>query len=50
MGLFITDPLNKNQLAYLASKSTETALHNLVGRIERGLNNKYALGFFLYII
>ena len=35
---------------FLAGKSTETALHNLVGRIERAINNKeYALGIFLDI-
>jgi len=50
MGLFIRSPLNKNQHAYLAGKSTDTALHNLVGKIERALNNKeYALGVFLDI-
>jgi len=43
-------PLNNSQNAYLAGKSTETALHNLVQRIERAINNKeYALGVFLDI-
>jgi len=35
-GVLITDPLNKNQHACLSGKSTGTALHNLVGRINRG--------------
>ena len=49
-GTLVRYPLNKNQHAYLAGKSTDTALHNLVGRIERALNNKeYALGVFLDI-
>jgi len=49
-GTLVRYPLNKNQHAYLAGKSTDTALHNLVGRIERALNNKeYALGIFLDI-
>ena len=39
-GALIRDPLNKNQHAYLAGKSTDTALHKLVGKIERALNNK----------
>jgi len=44
----IRNPLNKNQHAYLAGKSTDTALHNIVGRIEMALNNKeYYFGIFL---
>jgi len=30
-------PLNINQHAYLAGKSTDTALHTLVGKIERAI-------------
>jgi len=40
-------PLNENQHAYMAVKSTDTALHVLVGKIEKALcNKKYALGVF----
>jgi len=43
-------PLHSNQHAYKAGKSTDSALHILVGRIEMALNNKeYALGVFLDI-
>ena len=43
-------PLHKNQHAYQAGKSTESALHCLVSRIERALNRKqFALGAFLDI-
>ena len=49
-GTLVWYPLSKNQHAYLAGKSTDTALHNLVGKIERALDNKaYALGIFLDI-
>ena len=49
-GTLVRSPLNKNQHAYLAGKSTDTALHNLVSKIERALVNKeYALGIFLDI-
>jgi len=49
-GTLVRSPLNKNQHAYLAGKSTDTALHNLVIKIERALINKvYALGIFLDI-
>ncbi|XP_063545759.1 uncharacterized protein LOC134753753 [Cydia strobilella] len=41
------DPLHGNQHAYMAGKSTETALHNLTVRVERALETKqYALGCF----
>jgi retron-type reverse transcriptase len=33
-------PLHKNQYAYQPGKSTETALHNLVTKIEKALNEK----------
>jgi len=43
-------PLQKNQHAYQAGKSTETALHSLVTRIERTVERQeYALGVFLDI-
>jgi len=43
-------PLNINQHAYLAGKSTDTALHTLVGKIERAINSQqYALGVILDI-
>jgi len=42
--------LNENQHAYMAGKSTDTALHVLVGKIEKALHNKeYALSVFLDI-
>jgi len=48
--ILIGYPLHINQHAYQAGKSTDSALHILVGRIERALNNKkYALGVFLDI-
>ena len=43
-------PLNSGQHAYMAGKSTETALHELVRMIEKGLDRKeYTLGVFLDI-
>jgi len=43
-------PLHANQHAYLAGKSTDTALHNFVSKIERAAHDKqYALGVFLDI-
>jgi ribonuclease HI len=43
-------PLHSNQHAYQAGKSTETALHGIVGRIEGALHRKeYALGAFFDI-
>jgi len=43
-------PLHSNRHAYQAGKSTDSALHILVGRIERALNNKeYAITVFLDI-
>jgi hypothetical protein len=41
-------PLNRNQHAYQLGKSTETALHNVVTRIENAIQYKdIALGAFL---
>jgi len=43
-------PLNENQHAFMAGKSTDTGLHVLVGKIEKALYNKeYALSAFLDI-
>jgi len=43
-------PLHNNQHAYQAGKSTDSALHILVGKIEKALNNnEYNLGVFLDI-
>jgi hypothetical protein len=43
-------PLHLNQDAYQAGKSTETALHQLVVRVEKVLDQKQtALGIFLDI-
>ena len=42
--------LHANQHAYLAGKSTDIALHNLVSKIESAVHGKqYALGVFLAI-
>ncbi len=49
-GALRTSPLHRNQHAYLPGKSTETALHSLVGRIEGALGRKeFALAAFLDI-
>jgi hypothetical protein len=46
----VTRPLDPNQHAYQAGKSVETALHQLVVRIERALDQQeVALGVFLDI-
>ena len=43
-------PLHKNQHAYQAGKSTESALHHVVARIERAISKKqFALGIFMDI-
>ena len=43
-------PLHPSQHAYQAGKSAETALHNLVGRVEKALEGKeFALGAFFDI-
>lgn len=44
-------PLHQKQHAYIAGESLESALHNLVGKIEKALaNNEQALGAFLDIV
>jgi len=48
--VLLVHPLQKNQHAYQPGKSTETALHSLVTRIERTLERQeYALAVFLDI-
>jgi len=48
--VLLVHPLQKNQHAYQAGKSTKTALHSLVTRTERTLEQQeYALGVFLDI-
>ena len=43
-------PMHPRQHAYQAGKSTESALHQLIGRIEKALDAKeYALGIFFDI-
>ena len=43
-------PINPRQHAYQAGKSTDSALHQLVGRIEKALDAKeYSLGVFFDI-
>jgi hypothetical protein len=42
-------PLHSNQQAYRAGKSVETALHQLVGRVEKPLDKQEtALAVFLH--
>ena len=49
-GMVTFSPLHPNQHAYQAGKSTETALHQLVVRLEKALDQKEtALGVFLDI-
>lgn len=46
----LTYPLHSNQHAYQSGKSVDTALHELVSRIERAMDSKlYTLGVFLDI-
>jgi hypothetical protein len=46
----VSSPLHPNQHAYQAGKSTDTALHQLVVRVEKVLDHKEtALGVFLDI-
>jgi len=50
--MLVRYPLHANQHAYLAGRSTDTALHNLVSKIERAVpvrGKQYALGVFLNI-
>ena len=43
-------PMHPRQHAYQAGKSTESALHQLIGRIEKALDAKeYVLGIFFDI-
>jgi hypothetical protein len=45
-----SQPLHLNQYAYQTGKSTETALHNVVTRVESAIEHKdIALGAFLDI-
>jgi hypothetical protein len=49
-GILRIHPLHRNQHAYQKGKSTETALHNVVTRIECAIEHKdIALGTFLDI-
>ena len=49
-GILARIPMHPNQHAYRTARSTETALHNLVSRLERGVYSKeVALGVFLDI-
>ena len=49
-GPTVTLPIHPRQHVYQAGKSTESALHQLVGRIERALDAKeYTLGVFFDI-
>ena len=49
-GPLLEHPLHVNQHAYQCGKSVDTALHELVSRIERGMDNKLlTLGVFLDI-
>jgi len=46
----VTLPIHPRQHAYQAGKSTESALHQLVGRTQRALDAKeYTLGVFFDI-
>lgn len=48
--ILLSKPLHVNQHAYLPGRSTESALHQVVGRIERSLENKeLTLGAFIDI-
>jgi hypothetical protein len=50
IGSLVRHPLAATQYAYREGRSTETALHHLVGRVERQLEMKeYAIGAFLDI-
>ena len=49
-GPLVTVPLHPRQHAFQTGKSTESALHQLVGRIEKALDAKeYVLGVFFDI-
>jgi hypothetical protein len=50
-GVLKMHTLHRNQHAYQKGKSTETALHNVVTRIEYAIEHKdIALGAFLHIL
>ena len=49
-GPLIKNPIEKTQYAYASGRSTETALHNLVAEIEKGLQNDgFAVTIFIDI-
>jgi hypothetical protein len=49
-GVLVSKPLHQNQFAYRAGMSTETALFQVVHRLEKSLNHKeIALGVFVDI-
>ena len=49
-GVLVSKPLHNNQFAYRAGMSTETALFQVVHKLEKSLNYKeIALGAFLDI-
>lgn len=49
-GILLSNPMHANQHAYQSGKSTETALHRLVSRIDIAIDrNAYALGAFFDI-
>ena len=49
-GVMVEKPLHQNQFAYRAGMSTDTALFQVVHRLEKSLNHKeIALGAFLDI-
>jgi hypothetical protein len=49
-GVLVEKPLHQNQFAYRAGMSTETALFQVVHRLEKSLNHEeIALGAFLHI-
>ena len=49
-GPLVRNPIDKTQYAYASGRSTDTALHNLVEEIERGLQNDgFAITIFIDI-
>ena len=49
-GPLLKNPIEKTQYAYATGRSTDTALHNLVEEIERGLQNDgFAITVFIDI-
>ena len=47
--ILVLRPLHPNQHAYQTGKSVETALHQLVVRVEKALDQQIALGISLDI-